>query len=214
MSKDPRHIAENHVAALRGLQGDLLSAAHGDAPRSILVTSCKPGEGKTTSAISLALSLSRNTDQKVLLVDANFRAPTLADTYHIQPSAGFWELLSEGLDPADLRQETDVESLGVLAAGSPEPRAASLKNFPSALEAMQKAHDVIVLDGDALWSSSEPLLLAPMVDAVILVAACERSRWEVLDQARDKISRVGGRLLGVTLNRRKYYIPGGLYDRL
>ena len=83
-----------------------------------------------------------------------------------------------------------------------------------AMEQLRSMFDWIVIDGPAVTVYSDASVLAGVADEAILVVRAERTRWEVADQAKRMLERSGLHVLGSILNRRRYYIPKMLYERL
>jgi len=202
-----------HAGSLAGLQGSLLSATKGKAIRSLLVTSGRDQEGKSTVATGLAVALARQANAKVLLVDANFRRPALAGLFGLSAAPGLSEFLT-GSPGEQVIQKTNEPRLSLLTTGGSGSVAELLTKLPERLNALCDGVDYVVFDGDSTLTSSEAALLAQHVDGVILVAECEQTKWEILALCKEKLSRLGGQVLGVVLNKRQFYIPGALYGKV
>jgi Mrp family chromosome partitioning ATPase len=86
--------------------------------------------------------------------------------------------------------------------------------FAGKLKSLMARFDYVVFDGDSLLTSSNASMIVKHFDGVVLVVECERTKWEVLRLAREKVQNVGGNVLGVVLNKRRYYIPRGLYGKI
>lgn len=202
-----------HAGALTSLQGSLLSAANGKGVRSMLITSGRDREGKSTVAVGLAAAMARQANANVLLVDANFRRPALAGLFGLSAEPGLREFLT-GTPGEQVIQKTDEPRLSLLTAGGAGTIAELLSSIPERLRALCEGFDYVVFDGDSTLTSSEAALLAQYVDGVVLVAECEQTKWEILSLCKDKLARLGGKVLGVVLNKRQFYIPGALYGKV
>ncbi len=202
-----------HAGSLSSLQGSLLSAANGKSIQSMLVTSGRDSEGKSTVAIGLATALARQANAKVLLVDANFRRPALAGLFGLSVAPGLTEFLS-GSSEEQVIQKTDEPRLSLLTAGSGGSIAELLSKLPERLAALCGGFDYVIFDGDSTLTSSEAVLLARHVDGIVLVAECEQTKREILSLCKKKLIRLGGQVLGVVLNKRQFYIPGALYGKV
>ena len=197
------------VASLEGLSGSLLNASGGNSVRSLLVTSGRDGEGKTTMAVGIAAALARQSRNPVLLVDVNFRHPALATWFGVASEPGFREFLTSQTGE-EIFHATGESGLFMLAAGHRGSLPELLAALPLKLKALLERFAYIVLDGDSTLTSSDTALFARHVDGVVLVAECERTKRGVIVQAQ---ARLGGHLLGVALNKRKLYIPGVFYGK-
>jgi Mrp family chromosome partitioning ATPase len=89
-----------------------------------------------------------------------------------------------------------------------------MEALAKALAGWKEKFDYVVFDGDSAMASSEAVILAKQFDGVVFVVECEKTKWEVLELAKEKITNVGGNILGVVLNRRRFYIPRGLYGKI
>ncbi len=202
-----------HADSLISLQGSLLSAANGKGIQSLLVTSGRDQEGKSTVAIGLAATLARQANARVLLVDGNFRRPALANLFGLSVAPGLREFLT-GSSGEQVIQKTDEPRLSLLTSGGSGSIAELLTKLPERLRSLYEGFDYVIFDGDSTLTSSEAVLLARHVDGVILVAECEQTKWEILSLCKEKLARLGGTVLGVVLNKRQFYIPGALYGKV
>jgi len=199
--------------SLTSLQGSLLSAANGKGIRSLLVTSGRDQEGKSTVAIGLAAALARQANARVLLVDGNFRRPALAGLFGLPAAPGLCEFLT-GASEEQVIHKTDEPRLSLLTSGGSGSIAELLPKLPERLGALHEGFDYVIFDGDSTLTSSEAALLAQHVDGVVLVAECEQTKWEIIALCKEKLARLGGQVLGVVLNKRQFYIPGALYGKV
>lgn len=188
--------------------------------KSFYVTSCFPREGKTTATIALAYHLSVFSDRTVLLVDAHFTSPVVHRIFNVSDksiSNDFKEIL---LEPSSLIQgimPTIYENLFILPTmpkqGSPVLgiTTAALGDF---MKRVSNEFDYIFFDGRPIMSAPEPLFFASVVDGVIMVVESEKTKWEVVQTAIEKVQNIKAKMAGVVLNRRKLYIPPAIYKLL
>lgn len=214
-------ILQVNQAALATVEGNLLSAAAGCAVRSILVTSARPGEGRTTTAISLAWGLATEGRRRVALVDGCTENPGLHKPFGVEREPGFTDLVLGRVAETDVTREILTANLFLIASGARPPGPAGAgagepeaEAYARALEKLRDRFDYVVFDGEPVLTSSRASLLAGAFDGVVFVVECGRTKWQVLDLAREKIVRVGGNVLGVVLNKRKFYVPRLLYGRI
>jgi len=201
-----------HADSLAGLQGSLLSAAKGKPARTLLITSARDHEGKSTVSVGIAAALARLAHAKVLLVDSNFRRPALAALFGLSSAPGLREFLMDA--PLEqVVQKTSVPRLSLLATGGGGSMAGLQARLSRRFHMLYEEFDYVVFDGDSTLSSSEAALLAQHVDGVVLVAECEQTKWEILALCKERLSRLGGRVLGAVLNKRQYYIPEVFYEK-
>ena len=199
------------------IKGQLLSATGDRNIKTILVTSCYSKEGKTTAALSIAYGLTNETDFNVLLIDGNFRAPVLHEYFEIPRSPGFSDLfLHETSSPTTYRPNTEG-SLVVIPNGTEIPNPLRILNegiFKERLHTLGEGFDYVIVDGTSIFGFSDVLVTAKDFDGIILTVECERTRWEVVQEAKERLENVGGYILGVVLNKRNYYIPKAIYGKV
>ena len=172
---------------LANVQGK--SAAPVERANLIMVTSALPGEGKTFTAINLALSIAMELDNTVLLVDADVARPAILSRLGLPDSPGLLDLLvKRDLDPADVLLKTSVEKLTLLPAGKPQSRATELL----ASDAMGRLVDelagrypdrILIFDTPPLLPSTESRVLATHMGQVVVVVESERTQQASLTQA-------------------------------
>jgi Mrp family chromosome partitioning ATPase len=154
-------------------------------PITILVTSSIPGEGKTTSAISIAICAA-TLGRRVLLIDLDFKQPSIARELGGNAERGIFDILQRKQPPTDVI--TRVPDLGIDYIAMPNfpvdalPILASEK-MPLLLRQLSEKYDSIIIDGPPLLVTTEARLLAPMVDKVLLVVKWGSTRREVAQNA-------------------------------
>ena len=79
---------------------------------------------------------------------------------------------------------------------------------------LKKDFDYVIVDGQSVSGSSDVSIISKYFDGVVFVVECEKTRWEVLQQSKEKIKGVGGKILGVVLNKRVYYITQKVYGKI
>jgi protein-tyrosine kinase len=167
--------------------------------RVVMVASAVPGEGKTLTAANLALTLSESYHDRVLLIDADLRRPTLHQLFRLKTSSGLIEGL-EGKTKLVLRQVS--QRLAVLPAGRPtsDPMAAlTSERMRLLIDEAKESFDWIILDTPPLVLLPDAHLLSSMVDGAILVVKANSTPHELVKRAADAIGR--HRIAGVVLNQ-------------
>jgi len=209
-------LEQQRLGELSAVESNIVSAAGDKTIKTIFVTSCYSNEGKTTGAISTAYALANKSNSKVLLVDGNFNSPIIHDSFNLNVSPGLSDYLVSGTRGNEILRDTEIENLTVVTNGTKVSNM--LENYKSEafkekLLTLGEGYDYIVFDGYSVFGSVDASIVARYFDGIILVVECEKTRWEVVQQAKERLMNVGGNIIGVTLNRRKYYIPGKLYAR-
>jgi Mrp family chromosome partitioning ATPase len=179
---------------------------------ALYVSSCFERDGKTIAAISTAFGLSFYSQKEVLLLDGNHHNPQLHNLFGVSHAPGFADLCAGTVKIEDIVLPTLHKGLSLMTIGSedlPSPRERELE---MAVGELCANFDYVICDGCAIMSSSAALRDIRHFSAGLLVIECEKTRWEVLQIAEDKIKKTGGPTqLGVIFNRRKYYIPSIVY---
>ena len=159
----------------------------------IMVTSSLPGEGKTYSAINLAMSIAMELDHTVLLVDADVARPSVLRTLGLPAQRGLMDiLLDDKLDLADVMLRTNVDTLSILPAGTSTPRATELL-ASSTMTAMvhELAHRypdrVIIFDSPPLMLTSESRVLASHMGQIIVVVEAQTTTQHAVKEALQQL---------------------------
>jgi len=191
--------------AYRQLRTSILLSTAGHAPKSLLITSSLPSEGKTTTATNTAISLAQ-TGAKVLIVDADMRRPRLHSVFNIPNGEGLSTLLSSESTDADITRvikTDDGTKMHMLTSGPIPPNPAELigsEQMANLLKRLQKHYTHVVIDSPPITSFTDGVLIASMVDGVILVVHSGKSSRQVVKRAKQLLQDVGARILGVVLN--------------
>ena len=173
------------------------------APRVILVTSTAPGEGKTMTSINLALALA-SAGERALLIDADLRKPQAHDVLHVQRSPGFVDLLTGQTGLSSAVQPLPGTSLGFLGSGSSVARPGDLltaERFARLRDEARRLYRWIVIDSSPVGAVADALVMAPLTDGVVVVAAAETVPRAAVRRTLERVAESGARVLGVILNR-------------
>lgn len=208
-----KEILMQNLGVLAGVQGSIVSAAENREVHTILVTSSNRGEGKTLTACGMAYALAGHTNAQVLLVDGNFAAPAIHDYFSVPRHPGLTEYLTTDIGLEEVACRTDDPRIMIVPNGSPRSlyEITRTQTFPQRLASLKGKFDYVIWDGSSIFSSSDASIVANHFDSVVLVVECERTRWEVVQDAKDRLTKAGGKVLGVVLNRRRYYVPKAIY---
>ncbi|HLI18386.1 MAG TPA: AAA family ATPase [Rhodanobacteraceae bacterium] len=170
----------------------------------IMVTSSVPGEGKTFTAVNLALSLAREPDFEVLLIDADIPKSDITRVLGLEGKPGLMELLAdERLRPANVVVQTDVPNLLVLPAGERHPLAAELfggQRMEYALEALgvRDRRRLLVFDSSPLLATPESQVLASRMGQIVMVVAAGCTRHHEVNSALNSLT--ASQYIGLLLN--------------
>lgn len=202
IAADPRSaLAE----AYRHLRTSILLSTAGRAPKSLLITSSLPSEGKTTTATNTAISLAQ-TGAKVLIIDADMRRPRLHSIFNIDNNVGLSSLLASELSDADITtaiRQDEKTKLHMITSGPIPPNPAELigsEQMANLLANLQTRFTHVVVDSPPIASFTDGVLIASMVDGVILVVHAGQSSRQVVRRSRQLLQEIGAKIFGVVLN--------------
>lgn len=159
----------------------------------IMVTSALPGEGKSFTAINLAMSLTMELDHTVMLVDADVTRPTVMSKLGLPPAAGLLDVLrGEKVELSDVLLRTNVDGLSLLPAGLPHDRATELlasDAMTSLLDEMSKRYSdrIIIFDSPPLLLTTEARVLANHMGQVVVVVRAEKTLQSEVEHALSTI---------------------------
>lgn len=175
--------------------------------RSICITSCLPGEGKSLTAANLAISYALE-GKRTLLIDADLRSPTLHKWFGVSNTQGLSYLLRQpSAAPESQLHPTMVDNLHLLPAGTqahhPSELLASGK-LEQLLEGWLKdTFDVLILDTPPVLMVTDAQIVARMAEGVLLVVGVGKTKRSEALKAKELLQRVKGNVLGVVLNGKK-----------
>jgi capsular exopolysaccharide synthesis family protein len=199
LAKDP---ASSVAEAYRMLRTSILLAAAGHPPKTILMTSSQPGEGKTTTSVNIGICLSQM-GAKVLIIDADMRCPRVHKIFGLNHRRGLSSYLSSDLLLKNVVQATQIPNLWVLPSGLVPPNSADLlssEKMHTMLEKLSDYFDHILIDSPPVSSVTDPVLLSRLVDGVVMVIHGGKSSREMVIHTRQELHNVGAKIFGVVLN--------------
>jgi succinoglycan biosynthesis transport protein ExoP len=199
LSRPQSQMSESY----RALRTSLLLTSLGAPPKTILITSALPQEGKTTTSINTATVLAQK-GVRVLLVDADLRRPSIHKTLGMGPRVGLSNVLTGGttLQQATVRSSL-LPSLYILPAGTPPPNPAELLASTQMLDLLaelREQYDHIIVDTPPTLSVTDAVVLSTRADAVVLVIRSGQTTKPALRRSRDILAQVNARVAGVLLN--------------
>jgi capsular exopolysaccharide synthesis family protein len=169
--------------------------------RTLLVTSSSPGDGRTTVAVNLAATMAQ-AGRKVLLVDANFRQPAVAQLFPQVPEGG---LSSALVGQGDWREQvSEVEpNLTVMGAGPLPPNPSDLlgsDEMKRIADEMAGEYDQVIFDGAPCLVVTDPVVMSSQVAGVLLVVRAGSNTHGIVTRVRNSLQRVGAHVTGAVLN--------------
>ncbi len=203
------------VEAYRGLRYCLDFITQGERGRVVLVTSPGPFEGKSTTVLNLARAVAM-TGRSVLLVDTDLRRSGLGRMLEVDPSRGLTNVLLGEVELRDAIQRCSEAGMAFLGSGKQVPNPTELLDsgaMRDVVSALRREADLVILDSPPLLAVADSLVLANLSDAVLMVCVAGQSQRYDLQLARTLLSRVGGNVSGVVLNKLGERAGYGYRDR-
>jgi len=190
--------------AYRTLRTNLLAVCRESKAKTILITSARQGEGKTSTAANLAVALAQ-AGRSVVLISADLRNPRVHAVFGIGNEQGLGQVLEGTLPLDEAIVETDLADLRILPSGPVDAvdEPVELLQSDRMGEVLQECcrSDFVIVDGPPIFPVADSLVLADLVDGVLFVTDAQSSTQASVAQSRRQIHQVGGRILGGILNR-------------
>jgi capsular exopolysaccharide synthesis family protein len=206
--------------AIRRLRTNLQFVGAGSGSKSVVITSSIPGEGKSTTAINLAVSLA-DAGSRVVLVDADLRRPSVAEYLGLEGRAGLTSVLIGRADVEDVIQPWRDSGLDVLPSGQVPPNPSELLGSPAMVELVAKleaSYDVVLLDTPPLLPVTDATILTKLVGGALVVVGADRIHRAQLAESLETLETADARLHGLVLNKiarrdaRPYVYENGYYS--
>jgi Mrp family chromosome partitioning ATPase len=185
-----------------------------DKPYIVAVTSCYRGEGVSTVAVGIAYTYSLYERENVLLVDANLHQPEIDRVTGISRPKGLFEMSIK----SQLNGFKERENKNALSPGDMTDYLSQLEDpnkINKLLPAIQKLnYKLIVLDLQSISEGVNAVHASSIADGLILVIESERVRREVVSRIKEQLLKVNTHIICTVLNKRKYYIPHWVYEKM
>jgi polysaccharide biosynthesis transport protein len=188
--------------AVRTLRNSILLGSFDRRLKSLMITSATPSEGKTTTAVHLAIAHAQQ-KHKTLLIDCDLRRPGVHTKLGINPETGLAAVLQNGMQWREkLVKLAELDDLDILPTGYSSRRAADLigRRLPEILEEAGSEYDLIVVDSPPILGFPEPLQMAAAVDGVVMVAKAGETNRKAVGSALGTLQRVRANVVGLVLN--------------
>ncbi len=186
--------------------------------QNILITSAEADEGRTTTAVGLAISAAiLKPNKRILLIDLDLRQPMLHRMLGLDDTKGVREVIAKTLNIRDVLCTTDLTNLTVIPSGR------EAIDFPEVFQSEALAHflrdiksqfDIALYDSPAINRYVDAHILSTRMDGVLLVIRSDRSKRDEVVAAKNEINSSGGKLIGAIMNDFRNPIPSFLYRHL
>jgi len=190
------------------LRSNLLYPVSGNPPRSLMVTSPMPGEGKSFVAANLAISVALNINRHVLLMDCDLRRPTIHTRFGFERVPGLADYLSDGVPLSDLLIRTSIDKLTILPGGRPPDNPSELLSSERMSELLKEVTEryqdrLIILDSPPPALTAETSVLARWVDGVVIVIKHGKTPREGVSDVIEKMGQA--KIIGAVINNFEVY---------
>jgi len=204
---DPHIVAYHHphshlTESFRRLKAMIRGLAGGEKLRSVTVTSAGKGEGKSTTALNLAVAMCQDFDQRIAIVDADLRRPRLHRLLGMTPRRGLSDILGGEVLPEDVLITNSVPRLTILPGGRTSKSPAEMLASPrmrQLIEELKTRFDFIIFDTPPILTVADAIVLGPLTDGVILVIQAGKVRKKPIHRAVELLHN--SKILGFILNR-------------
>lgn len=198
------HSDSDHVSqeAIRQMRTNLRFVNVDNPPKSLIVTSAEPGEGKSTVSTSIARALA-DAGEPVIIIDADLRRPTIAKKFKIDSKVGLTQVLAGQVELADAVRQFEDTQLFILPAGRIPPNPSELLGSDKMRQLITELSGefTVIVDVPPVLPVTDAALLSTAVDGVVLVGSVGKTRKENLAEAAANLRKVSANLLGVVINR-------------
>jgi capsular exopolysaccharide synthesis family protein len=200
--------------AYRGVRTALYFSTSGQGHQVIQITSPGMGDGKTTLAANLAVSIAQS-GKRVILLDADFRRPRLHKVFGLTGGVGLASVIIGEAGLSEAVRDTVVANLAVLPCGPIPPNPAEVltsARFKEVLDALRADYDFVIIDTPPLLAVTDPCVVAPRVDGVYLALRLTKNGRPQAERAKEILTTLGAKVLGVVVNDIAKKAGGGGYD--
>lgn len=215
-----RHDPKSPISeSYRSLRTKFQFATLGAKPRTVMITSSVPAEGKTTTAVNMAVTFA-DSGLRVLIMDTDLRRPNVHRVLKMNRGNGLADVLRDGSDIRTVVRPTRIENLWMISSGHVPPNPSELigsERMQKVMGVLGRSFDLVVCDAPSILIVTDPLLLARQVDTTVMVVAAEEARRETVSRALDILRAADTSVAGVVLNglratKRNYYYYYYYYD--
>ncbi len=182
----------------------------------ILFLSSREGEGTSTIVREFARIAAKKLGKLVFMLDAGRQGRRKSVFFHFSPECGVEEVARNGMNSGGVPvpDEMDIEMSPSEPAAGDDPIDFYSPGISDFWQSLKDKYDLVLIDASPLSASPEGVEIARSVDGVVLVVEAENTRWQLVENLKKKIEDRGGNILGIVLNKRRFYIPDSIYKKL
>ena len=212
---DPKALITEQYKILRT---NILSTNAKRPLKTLVITSSLHSEGKTITALNLAMVIAQSTQRpKVLVVDADMRRGCVAKYLGVDQQAGLTEILTDKVDPSEALFHIDMENLAFIAAGSVAENPAELlgsDKMRQFLADMKAQFDFILIDTPPIIAVTDPGIVGALADGILMTIQAGRTQRGVIRRAAELLEQSQSKIVGHVLTNIEYHLPEYIYRYL
>lgn len=190
------------VEAYKTLRTNIQFANPDKDIKTIMLTSAGPGEGKSTTVCSLALTIAQS-EKKVLVIDADLRRSNVHKIFNLPNLNGLTTLLTDDININAVLSFIDVPNLYVLTSGPKPPNSSELlgsRKMKALLEKMKEEFDMVLIDAPPVLPVADASVLGTIVDGTIMLINYGQVDFDLAVRAKEQLEKVNARIMGVIIN--------------
>ena len=195
----------------RILRTNIQSKSQNKQAKIFLISSASHGEGKTITAINLAVTLAQEPDKKVFLADCDLRGGNIHQLLNLPLTPGLSDVLANGIASENASHNSKISNLTVLPRGEMPSNPSELlgsKRMKRLLEELKTRFDYIILDSPPVIPIADAGILGAQTDGVILIVQAEKTQEQTVRQAQELLEQARAKNIGFVLTQVDYHIPG------
>jgi capsular exopolysaccharide synthesis family protein len=209
-------VSEAVEEALRTLRTNIQFCAAEKPIKTICLTSCIPNEGKSMTALNLAISMA-SANKTVMYIDADMRKPRQCKMIDASFNTGLSNYLSGMSEVEEIISETNINNLQLILSGPKPPNPAELigtSRFTALLEKLKETYNYVIVDTPPLGSMIDAALVATVADGTIMLIEHNTIDYNKALKVKEQLEKANARILGVVLNKipRKEFRDYYYYD--
>lgn len=186
-------------------------------PRTLVISSSTYGEGKTITAINLAIIMAQDTNKPILLIDGDLRKPQICQYLGLTPKMSLIDFLMDGIPLETILLPTKISNLTVLPGGKAASNPSSLlesTKMKNLLTEVKSRFEYVIIDTTPILSVTDAGIIGSETDGVLLVIQADRTKREVIQRAQSALAEAQAEIIGSVLTRVQYPIPDFIYRHL
>jgi capsular exopolysaccharide synthesis family protein len=187
----------------RVLRANIRFSFAGDEIKTIVVTSCSPNEGKSTVISNLAIAMAKS-GKSVVILDCDLRKPRIHKIFSLSNMEGLTNVLVNDKTIDEIITNTSIPDLYVIPSGPMPPNSSELlssENIKEILDELTEKFDAVLIDTPPVLYISDAQIMAALSQGTIIVTSYGKTdRYQLLN-AKEKIQKAGGKILGVVINK-------------